>query len=139
MEQALVARSLDEVPIGAVIVRDDEIIAQAHNLTRTHSDPTAHAELLAIRAAAHVIGDWRITDATLYVTLEPCAMCAGALVLARIERLVFATVDPKAGMCGSLGCLVQDERLNHRMAMTTGVLQEESAQLLREFFKARRG
>ena len=139
MEQALVARSLDEVPIGAVIVRDDEIIAQAHNLTRTHSDPTAHAELLAIRAAAHVIGDWRITDATLYVTLEPCAMCAGALVLARIERLVFATVDPKAGMCGSLGCLVQDERLNHRMTMTTGVLQEESAQLLREFFKARRG
>lgn len=138
IEQALIARSLDEVPIGAVIVANGEIRAQAHNLTRTNSDPTAHAELLAIREAAQRLGDWRLTDATLYVTLEPCAMCAGAMVLARIERLVFATFDPKAGMCGSLGCLVQDPRLNHRLLMTSGVLADDAAEMLRTFFRERR-
>ncbi|HEX6558917.1 MAG TPA: tRNA adenosine(34) deaminase TadA [Longimicrobiales bacterium] len=136
--QAEVARSLHEVPVGAVIVCNAELYAETHNLTRTNSDPTAHAELLAIRAAARKQGDWRLTAATLYVTLEPCAMCAGAMVLARIERLVFATFDPKAGMCGSLGCLVQDARLNHRMQLTSGVLAEPCAEMLRAFFKERR-
>ncbi|MGQ0561955.1 MAG: tRNA adenosine(34) deaminase TadA [Gemmatimonadota bacterium] len=136
--QAETARTLEEVPIGAVIVRGDDVYAEAHNLTRTNSDPTAHAELLALREAARKLGDWRVTDATLYVTLEPCAMCAGAMVLARIERLVFATFDPKAGMTGSLGCIVQDPRLNHRVRVTGAVLEQEAAELLRAFFRERR-
>lgn len=140
VDQALIARSLEEVPIGAIIVgSNNEVLAETHNLTRTDSDPTAHAELIAIRAAARKIGDWRLNGTTLYVTLEPCAMCAGAMVLARIERLVFATFDPKAGMTGSLGCLVQDARLNHRMEMTAGVLQDSASELLRTFFRERRG
>jgi tRNA(adenine34) deaminase len=138
IEQAQVARARGEVPIGAVIICNHQVYSEAHNLTRTNSDPTAHAELLAIREAAAKHGDWRLTEATLYVTLEPCAMCAGAMVLARIERLVFATFDPKAGMTGSLGCLVQDNRLNHRMQLTSGVLAAESAELLRAFFRERR-
>ena len=138
LAQAHAARDLDEVPIGAVIVRENELYAEAHNLTRTNSDPTAHAELLAIREAARKLGDWRLTAATLYVTLEPCAMCAGAMVLARIQRLVFATFDPKAGMTGSLGCIVQDTRLNHRLQITSTVLEQESAELLRAFFRSRR-
>jgi tRNA(adenine34) deaminase len=136
--QAQAARALDEVPIGAVIVLNGELFAEAHNLTRTQSDPSAHAELLAIREAARRLGDWRLTDATLYVTLEPCAMCAGAMVLARIRRLVFATFDPKAGMTGSLGCIVQDERLNHRVQITAGVLEAECGDMLRSFFRERR-
>jgi len=136
--QAQAARAIDEVPIGAVIVLNGELYAQAFNLTRTNSDPTAHAELLAIRAAARKLGDWRLNDATLYVTLEPCAMCAGAMVLARIKRLVFAAFDPKAGMTGSLGCIVQDDRLNHRVQLTTGVLEAEAAEMLRSFFRERR-
>lgn len=138
MQQAHAARSLDEVPIGAVIVCNNELYSEAHNLTRTNSDPTAHAELLAVRDAARKHGDWRLTDATLYVTLEPCAMCAGAMVLARIKRLVFATFDPKAGMTGSLGCIVQDQRLNHRMQVTSGVLADECGEMLRSFFRERR-
>lgn len=139
IELAGIARSLDEVPIAAVVVVNDEIVSEAHNLTRSNSDPTAHAELLALREAARQLGDWRLTEATLYVTLEPCAMCAGAMVLARIRRLVFATFDPKAGMCGSLGCIVQDPRLNHRMEVTAGVLGEEASEMLKAFFKERRG
>jgi tRNA(adenine34) deaminase len=138
LAQAETARNLDEVPVGAVIVKNGELLAQAHNLTRTNADPTAHAELLALRAAAQKVGDWRVLEATLYVTLEPCAMCAGAMVLARIERLVFAAYDPKAGMCGSLGCIAQDPRLNHRLEITPEVLQERAAVLLREFFRQRR-
>jgi tRNA(adenine34) deaminase len=138
LAQARAARAVDEVPIGAVIVVNDQIYASSHNLTRTNSDPTAHAELLALREAARRHGDWRLTEATLYVTLEPCAMCAGAMVLARIKRLVFASADPKAGMCGSLGNLVQDPRLNHRLEVTGGVLAEESGDLLRAFFRERR-
>ena len=136
--QAQAARALDEVPIGAVVVLNGELLAEAHNLTRTHSDPTAHAELLAVRDAARKLGDWRLNDATLYVTLEPCAMCAGAMVLARIRRLVFATFDPKAGMTGSLGCIVQDDRLNHRVQITAGVLEAECGDMLRSFFRERR-
>ena len=138
LAQARAARAVDEVPIGAVIVVNDNVFASSHNLTRTNSDPTAHAELLALREAARKHGDWRLTEATLYVTLEPCAMCAGAMVLARIKRLVFAAADPKAGMCGSLGNLVQDARLNHRVAVTGGVLADESGDLLRAFFRERR-
>ena len=138
LAQAEMARSLDEVPIGAVITLNNEIIAEAHNLTRTNADPTAHAESVAIRRAAEKLGGWRLLDATLYVTLEPCAMCAGAIVLARIRRVVFGAYDPKAGMCGSLGCIVQDPRLNHRVELTSGVLGEAAGDLLRAFFRARR-
>ncbi|MCY3545638.1 MAG: tRNA adenosine(34) deaminase TadA [Gemmatimonadetes bacterium] len=128
-----------EVPVGAVIVRGGEVIAEAHNRTVEDSDPTAHAEALAIRRAARLLGDWRLEDCTLYTTLEPCALCAGAVVLARIPRLVFGAADPKAGMAGSLENLVQDPRLNHRVELLGGVLAEESGDLLRAFFRARRG
>ncbi len=138
LAQAELARDLAEVPVGAVITLNDQLLAEAHNLTRTNADPTAHAELLALRAAARQVGDWRILNSTLYVTLEPCAMCAGAMVLARVQRLVFAAFDPKAGMCGSLGCIAQDPRLNHRLEITTEVLQEPAAELLRTFFRKRR-
>jgi tRNA(adenine34) deaminase len=138
LAQAEAARELDEVPVGAVITLDNAVIAETHNLTRTNSDPTAHAELLALREAARHVGDWRLINTTLYVTLEPCAMCAGAMVLARVQRVVFATFDPKAGMCGSLGCIAQDPRLNHRLEVTSGVLQEQAATLLRDFFRQRR-
>ena len=138
LAQARAAREREEVPIGAVIVCNNELYAEAYNLTRTNADPTAHAELLAIREGARRHGDWRLNEATVYVTLEPCAMCAGAMVLDRIKRLVFATFDPKAGMCGSLHNLVQDVRLNHRLDVSSGVLAEESGELLRTFFRERR-
>ena len=138
LEQARAALTDDEVPIGAVIVQDGRLLAEAYNLTRTTSDPTAHAESVAIRRAAARLGGWRLLDATLYVTLEPCAMCAGAIVLARIQRVVYGAADPKAGMCGSLGCIVQDRRLNHRAALTAGVLAEPAGELLRSFFRQRR-
>ncbi len=139
LEQAYAARAEDEVPVGAVVVAGGRLLAEGRNQTRTWRDPTAHAELIAVRRAAQRWSDWRLLDATVYVTLEPCAMCAGALVLARVRRLVFATPDPKTGMCGSLGCIVQDPRLNHRIRMTTGVLADEAAELLRGFFRSRRG
>jgi tRNA(adenine34) deaminase len=123
-----------EVPVGAVVVRDGEQIGSGRNRRETDGDPLAHAELLAIRRAARTVGGWRLVGCTLYVTLEPCSMCAGALVNARVERLVFGARDPKAGFCGSLGDLVRDPRLNHRLAVTEGVLEEASAALLREFF-----
>ena len=138
LEQARAALTDNEVPIGAVIVQDGRLLAEAYNLTRTAADPTAHAESVAIRRAAARVGGWRLLDATLYVTLEPCAMCAGAIVLARIKRVVYGAADPKAGMCGSLGCLVQDRRLNHRAALTAGVLAEPAGELLRSFFRQRR-
>ena len=139
LELARVGGLRGEVPVGAVIVRDGSVLAEAHNRTVERHDPTAHAELVAIRAAARRLGDWRLTGSTLYVTLEPCAQCAGAIVLARIPRLVFGAHDPKAGMAGSLGNLVQDARLNHRVDLTAGVLADQSSQLLRRFFRARRG
>jgi tRNA(adenine34) deaminase len=138
LEQARAAWAEDEVPVGAVLVAGGQLLAEARNRTRTLDDPTAHAEVVALRAAAARRGQWRLLDATLYVTLEPCAMCAGAMVLARIRRLVYAAPDPKSGMCGSLGCLVQDPRLNHRMDMTRDVLADEAGALLRDFFRARR-
>jgi tRNA(adenine34) deaminase len=138
VELARGAAAIHEVPVGAVLVLDGRILAEGYNLTRTIADPTAHAELVAIRKAAARIGSSRLLDATLYVTLEPCAMCAGAIVLARIRRLVYAAFDPKTGMCGSLGNLVQDPRLNHRLAVSTGVLAETAGELLRGFFRVRR-
>lgn len=139
LEMARAGGSRGEVPVGAVIVRGREVLAETHNQTVARCDPTAHAESLAIRAAARRLGDWRLVDCTLYTTLEPCAQCAGAIVLARIPRLVFGAHDPKAGMAGSLANLVQDPRLNHRVELLAGVLADESSELLRAFFRARRG
>ncbi len=142
LAEARRAGEIGEVPIGAVIVRvgeaGAEIIGRGHNRREIDGDPLAHAELLAIRQAAEWMGGWRLTGCAMYVTLEPCAMCAGALVNSRVERLVYGAPDPKAGFCGTLGNLVQDPRLNHRMAMTAGVLEAESAALLRGFFLALR-
>ena len=138
MRQALAearqAASLGEVPVGAVVVCADEIVGRGHNRREVDGDPLAHAEILAIRQAAEEVGNWRLTGCCLYVTLEPCPMCAGALVNSRVERLVFGTRDPKAGYCGSLGNLVADPRLNHRMEVTEGVLAEECSREIREFF-----
>ncbi len=139
VELAESAASRGEVPVGAVLTKDQEIVAEGHNLTVTSNDPTAHAEVVVIREAAQKLGDWRLTGCTLYVTLEPCAMCSGALVLSRIRRLVFGAWDPKAGMVGSLGNLVQDERLNHRIEVTGGTLADASGDLLKAFFQGRRG
>ena len=138
LEEAARAAELGEVPVGAVVARGEEIIAVAHNEREKTKDPTAHAELLALRRAAHKLGTWRLTDCTLYATLEPCPMCAGALHAARVGRLVYATPDPKAGAAGTLYNLPTDTRLNHTYPYTTGILQPESAALLRAFFKRRR-
>jgi tRNA(adenine34) deaminase len=127
-----------DVPIGAVLARGDEVLARARNERERRHDPTAHAEIIALREGAKALGSWRLDGCALYVTLEPCAMCAGALVLSRAERLVFGASDPKAGFAGSLGNLVQDPRLNHRLEVVTGVLAEESGELLRRFFQERR-
>ncbi|HUJ79763.1 MAG TPA: tRNA adenosine(34) deaminase TadA [Nitrospiria bacterium] len=127
-----------DVPIGAVIVRHGAIIARGHNRRECDQDPTAHAELIALRQAAAVLGRWRLSDCTLYVTLEPCAMCAGALVLARVDRLVYGCDDPKAGACGSVMDLTRESRLNHRIDVLRGVSDEECGRLLRDFFSERR-
>ncbi|MDX1646808.1 MAG: tRNA adenosine(34) deaminase TadA [Longimicrobiales bacterium] len=138
LELAREAESLGEVPVGAVVVREDTVLGEGFNRTITEADPTAHAEVVAIRRAADRQRDWRLLDTTLYATLEPCAMCAGAIVLARIPRVVFAASDPKAGMGGSLGNLLEDARLNHRCAVTRGVGREAASHLLKGFFQARR-
>jgi len=127
-----------DVPIGAVVVRDDQLIGAAGNERELRGDPTAHAEILAVRHAAAAAESWRLDGCTLYVTLEPCAMCAGAIVLARLDRVVFGAADPKAGFAGSLGNLVQDPRLNHEATLVSGVLAEETGEMLRAFFQARR-
>ncbi|MEX2526494.1 MAG: tRNA adenosine(34) deaminase TadA [Gemmatimonadota bacterium] len=139
LEMARLAAVRGEVPVGALVVRAGRLLAEGHNETLAGPDPTAHAEVMTIRRAAYRLGDWRLTHCTLYVTLEPCAQCAGAIVLARIPRVVFGALDPKAGMVGSLGNLLQDPRLNHRCQVTQGVLGTASGDLLREFFRARRG
>jgi tRNA(adenine34) deaminase len=138
LEQAEKALAHEDVPIGAVVVRDDEVLAAARNERELRSDPTAHAEMLALRAAAERLGTRRLEGTTLYVTLEPCPMCAGALVLARADRLVYGTPDPRAGAAFSLYNIVQDPRLNHEVEVTTGVLAEQCAALLRSFFEDRR-
>ena len=127
-----------DVPIGALVVKDGAVLARGRNRREVDQDPTAHAELVAIRRAARKLGSWRLTGCTLYVTLEPCAMCAGAIVLARLDRLVFGAHDPKAGFVGSLGDLCRDARLNHRLTVTAGVLDEECGRLLVEFFRSKR-
>jgi tRNA(adenine34) deaminase len=143
METALAAAreclEWGDVPVGAAVVRGDELLAASGNGRERRGDPTAHAEILALRAAAAQVGSWRLDGCTLYVTLEPCAMCAGALVLARVDRLVTGASDPKAGFAGSVGDIVRHDALNHRVEVTTGVLEAECSALLTAFFRDRRG
>jgi tRNA(adenine34) deaminase len=129
----------EDVPIGAVIAHDGEVIAAAHNERELRQDPTAHAEAIALREASAALGSWRVLDTVMYVTLEPCAMCAGALVLARVPRVVYGASDPKAGACGSVLDVLAEPRLNHRPEVVGGLLAEECGDLLREFFASRRG
>jgi tRNA(adenine34) deaminase len=138
IEQAHLAAEHDDVPIGAVVELGGEVIACGHNERELLQDPTAHAELLALRRAAEAVGSWRVLDATLFVTLEPCTMCAGAIVLSRIPRVVYGARDPKAGACGSLLDVTGDSRLNHRPEIRGGLLEDACGDLLREFFAARR-
>jgi tRNA(adenine34) deaminase len=138
LEEARRCLDHDDVPIGAVVTREGEVLAAAGNERELANDPPAHAEILALRAAAAALGSWHLEGCTLTVTLEPCAMCAGAVVLSRLDRVVFGAADPKAGFAGSLGNLVQDPRLNHTVILTDGVLAEECGDLLRTFFRERR-
>ena len=138
IDQAFIAEGNGDVPIGAVIVYENRVIGKGYNQREQLNDPTAHAEMIALTAAAEFIGNWRLGGCTMYVTLEPCCMCAGALVLARIDRLVYGCDDPKAGACKSLYTIVQDERLNHRIEITSGVLEEKCREQLQEFFRGRR-
>lgn len=138
LDEAKQALDHDDVPIGCVVVVGDEVVASARNERELRGDPTAHAEILALRAAAESRGSWRLADATLYVTLEPCPMCAGAMVLARVKRLVYGPQDPKAGAAYSLYNIVGDPRLNHNVVVTPGVCEDESAALLRAFFEQHR-
>ena len=128
----------EDVPIGAVIVREGEVIGSGHNEREIRADPTAHAEMIALREAARSVGSWRVLDAVMYVTLEPCAMCAGAIVLARLPRVIFGATDPKGGAAGSVFDVLGEPRLNHRPQVVGGLLAEESADLLRGFFAPRR-
>ncbi len=132
------AAAAGEVPVGAIVVYDGEIVGRGRNSVIAHNDPSAHAEILALRDAGRSTGNYRLVNTTLYVTLEPCPMCAGAMVHARVQRLVFAAADPRSGAAGSVFDLVRAPQLNHRLVLTGGVCEEESSTLLREFFKARR-
>ena len=135
LEEAAKASAVGEVPIAALIVQDSQILAQAHNCRELWQDPTAHAEIIAIRAAAIALGTWRLTDTTLYATVEPCSMCIGAIILARIPRVVFGAWDPKGGACGSVFDLTNDPRLNHRIEVLGGLLEQESQTLIQHFFR----
>ena len=138
LREAERALAHDDVPIGAVVVREGEVIGAGHNERELRGDPTAHAEVLALREAAATLGSWRVLDSVLYVTLEPCAMCAGAIVLARVPRVVYAATDPKAGAAGSIMDVLAHPRLNHRPDVQGGLLAEESSQLIVDFFRSRR-
>ena len=138
LEEAAKAPAVGEVPIAAVIVHDGRVLALAHNYRELWQDPTAHAEVIAIRAAATALGTWRLTDTTLYVTVEPCSMCIGAIILARVSRVVFGAWDQKAGACGSLFDLPSEPKLNHWVAVTGGILEQESQALIQKFFKSLR-
>ena len=138
LAEAEAAESEGEVPIGAVVVLDGRIVGRGHNRVEGSKDPTAHAEIIAIGAAAQTLDSWRLDETTIYVTLEPCHMCAGAIVLARIGRLVYGARDPKAGACGSLAMVPQDLRLNHRVEVVSGVLADDCGGVLEQFFKAKR-
>jgi tRNA(adenine34) deaminase len=135
LKEALAAYEKGEVPVGAVVVHESRIVGRGHNLRETLNDPTAHAEMIALTAAAEDRQTWRLEDCTMYVTLEPCPMCAGAIVNSRVKRVVFGASDPKAGACGTLFNLVQDSRLNHRAELESGVLGEESGEILKSFFR----
>jgi len=135
LQEARKAYQIGEVPVGAVIVREGQLIGRGYNQTEKLADPTAHAEILAITSACQAIGDWRLDGAVLYCTLEPCSMCAGAAVLARIQRIVFGAADPKFGACGSIFNIPVDPRLNHRIELEGGVLAEETAEMMRAFFR----
>ena len=138
LREASRALEHDDIPVGAVVVQDGEVIGAGHNEREVRADPTAHAEMLALRAAARTVGSWRVLDSVLYVTLEPCAMCAGAIVLARVPRVVFGTTDPKAGAAGSVLNVLAEPRLNHRPQVESGLLAQECADALRAFFASRR-
>ena len=138
LEQACNALELDEVPVGAIIVRGDQIISVGHNLKETTKDPTAHAEILALRRASEVLGGWRLIDCDMYVTLEPCAMCCGAIIQARIRKLYIGTMDPKGGAAGSKLNLLNDYGFNHKCEIEAGLLEEECSQILKSFFKLKR-
>ena len=138
LREAVLAAEEDEVPVGAVVVKDGHVIGRGHNRREALNDPTAHAEMLALTAAAEAVGSWRLDGATMYVTLEPCPMCAGALVNARVARLVYGAIDPKAGACGTLYDIPRDSRLNHRMEVTAGVRAEECGEILTSYFRAKR-
>lgn len=136
IKEAEIAGSYGEVPIGAVVVYEGEIIGRGHNMREIWRDPTAHAEMLAIREASRRLGGWRLAGCTLYVTLEPCSMCAGAIVLARVDEVVFGAHDPKAGACGSVLSILETVQLNHRPKVTTDILREECSLLLKSFFRS---
>lgn len=138
LREAARALEHDDVPIGAVVVQGGEVIGAGHNERELRSDPTAHAEMIALREAARAVGSWRVLDSVMYVTLEPCAMCAGAIVLARLPRVVFGATDPKAGAAGSVFNVLEEPRLNHRPQVESGLLAEDCADLLRSFFAPRR-
>jgi tRNA(adenine34) deaminase len=138
LREAARALEHDDIPVGAIVVHDGEVIAAGHNERELRADPTAHAEMLALRAAARAIGSWRVLDSVLYVTLEPCAMCAGAIVLARVPRVVFGTTDPKAGAAGSVLDVLDEPALNHRPQVQSGLLAHECGDMLRAFFASRR-
>lgn len=135
LKEARKAMEMGEVPVGAVVVKDGQIIGRGHNLTEASKDPTAHAEMIAIRQAALHLGGWRLTGCHMYVTVEPCPMCAGALVWARIEKLFIGTMDPKGGGCGSIFNIADNDRLNHRLEIQTDFLQEECQAIMKDFFK----
>jgi tRNA(adenine34) deaminase len=138
LREARLSAERDEVPVGCVVVQDGIIVGRGHNQVEGLNDATAHAEIVAIGAASNTLGSWRLSDCTLYVTLEPCAMCAGAIILARLGGLVYGAADPKAGACGSVLDVIHEPRLNHRLPVTSGVLAEECGQVLKSFFTARR-
>jgi tRNA(adenine34) deaminase len=138
LREASRALEHDDIPVGAIVVKDGEVIGTGHNEREIRGDPTAHAEIIALREAARAVGSWRVLDSVLYITLEPCAMCAGAIVLARIPRVVFGTTDPKAGAGGSVLNVMAEPRLNHHPQVQSGLLAEECADLLRAFFASRR-
>ena len=135
LSEAEKAAAAGEVPVGAVIVRNGEIIGRGHNTIESSYDPTAHAEITAIRQAASALGGWRLTGCSMYVTVEPCSMCAGAIVWARIEKLFIGTMDPKAGACGSVFNIPQEKKLNHYVEIETGIMQEECSFLMKDFFR----
>ena len=138
LREASRALEHDDIPVGAIVVHDGEVVGAGHNERELREDPTAHAEMIALRAAAQALGSWRVLDSVLYITLEPCAMCAGAIVLARVPRVVFGTTDPKAGASGSVLDILAEPRLNHRPQVQSGLLAEECGDLLRTFFASRR-